>query len=355
MLPTVPIARYPSSAHRVVINFTGVSLAVPGRVRYRYRLEGYDNEWSQPTESREAAYARLPPGQYTFRVLASNSQGIWNAAPGSVVLEVTPQMAETGWFRTLAVVFAAAAIIAALRYRLARVHAAVNLRFEERLAERTRIARELHDTLLQSFQGLMLRLQVVDDLLPPGKAKDHLQLSLERADQAITEGRSAVKDLRSSSTCTNDLAQAVKAGGDELAPEGSAAFHLIVEGSVRDLDPIIRDELYRIAREALRNAFKHAAARHIETEIAYGERVLRLRVRDDGQGLRTDLLKVGRPGHYGLSGMRERAHQIGARLEIWSGENAGTEIEISIPAALAYRAAPVRLFGLFPTKALGGK
>jgi signal transduction histidine kinase len=256
------------------------------------------------------------------------------------------------WAWISAVCLVAAAIFAAYRYRLASVHAAINLRFEERLAERTRIARELHDTLLQSFQGLMLRLQVVDDLLPPGKAKTQLEQTLERADQAIAEGRSAVYDLRSSALTTTDLAQALRALGDELAAEGSTAFELVVEGPPRDLHPIIRDELYRIAREALRNAFRHAGAMHIETEISYGERTLRLRIRDDGQGIPREILEAGRPSHYGLSGMRERARQIRASLEIWSGAKAGTEIELGIAGSIAYRATVSRpLFRWFRKKA----
>ena len=351
-LGTGPVARYPSDRHRVIFNFIGVSLTVPGRVRYRYRLDGYDSDWSQPTESREAAYTSLPPARYTFRVMATNSDGLWNGAPASVPLEVEPQLSETWWFRVIGLCLIAAAIFAAFRYRIARVHAALNLRFEERSAERARIARELHDTLLQSFQGLMLRLQVVDDLLSPGKAKEQLEQSLERADQAIAEGRSALYDLRSSAITTNDLAQAVGALGDEMATQDSTAFHLVVEGRTRDLHPIVRDELYRITREALRNAFSHAAANHIETEITYGERAFRLRIRDDGQGIPPEMLEAGRPGHYGLSGMRERARQIGAKLAIWSGAKAGTEIELSIAGSTAYRTSTRRpLFRLFRKKA----
>jgi signal transduction histidine kinase/streptogramin lyase len=353
-LGTGPVARYPSNRQRVIFNFIGVSLTVPGRVRYRYRLDGYDSDWSQPTESREAAYTSLPPARYTFRVMASNSEGLWNGTPASVPLEVEPQLSETWWFRVIGLCLTAVAVFAGFRYRMARVHATMNLRFEERLAERTRIARELHDTLLQSFQGLMLRLQVVDDLLPPGKAKEQLEQSLERADQAIAEGRSALYDLRSSATITNDLPQAVRALGDEMATQDSTAFHLVVEGRTRDLHPIVRDELYRITREALRNAFSHAAANHVETEITYGERAFRLRIRDDGQGIPPEMLEGGRPGHYGLSGMRERARQIGARLEIWSGAKAGTEIELSIAGSTAYRTSTRRpFFWLFRRKKAG--
>jgi signal transduction histidine kinase len=224
------------------------------------------------------------------------------------------------------------------------------VRLEERVSERTRLARDLHDTLLQSFQGLMLRLQVVNELMPESKVKEQLEQTLERADQALAEGRSAVYDLRSPAINPNELVQAVKALGHELATQGSAAFRLVVEGPARDLHPIIRDEIYRITREALRNAFSHARANHIEAEITYGERALQLRIRDDGNGIPPGVLAEGRPGHYGLSGMRERVKQIGGKLDIWSGSEAGagTEIDVSVAGSIAYATATDRpLFRLF--------
>jgi signal transduction histidine kinase len=218
----------------------------------------------------------------------------------------------------------------------------LELRLEERLHERIRIARMLHDTLLQSFQGLMLHLQVLDDLLPPGIAKEKLGQTLERADEALTEGRDAVSDLRSSATTTNDLAQAVRTLCNELATVDGAAFALTVKGPSRDMHPIIRDELYRISREALRNAFSHARARHIEAELIYAERVFRICIRDDGQGIDPAILAEGRPGHYGLPGMRERSRQIGAEVTIRSSAGSGTQIELSIPGSIAYRTLPRR-------------
>jgi signal transduction histidine kinase len=226
----------------------------------------------------------------------------------------------------------------------------LELRLEERVSERTRIARALHDTLLQSFQGLMLQLQVVDNLLPPGRAKEKFEQTLERADQAIAEGRDAVSDLRSSATTTNDLALAVRTLCKELATPDGAAFDLTVEGVSRNLHPIIRDEVYRISREALRNAFTHAGAKHIEAELIYAERVFRMRIRDDGKGIEPALLEEGRPGHYGLPGMRERARQIGAEFTIWSGAETGTEIEVSIPGSIAYRSLPRPRFRWFGKK-----
>jgi len=211
------------------------------------------------------------------------------------------------------------------------------LRFEERLAERNRIARELHDTLLQSFQGLMLHFQTVNDLLPPGKAKEALEKTLDRADRAIIEGRDAIQNLRSSTTQINELAQAMTALGEELAVGANPPPFLVsIEGTPRELHPILRDDIYRIAREALRNAFRHAHARKIEAEITYGESLLRLRIRDDGKGIDPKLLDTGRDGHWGLPGMRERAQQIGATLEMWSEVGAGTEMELRIPGSIAY-------------------
>jgi signal transduction histidine kinase len=223
----------------------------------------------------------------------------------------------------------------------------LELRLEERLNERTRIARALHDTLLQSFQGLMLHLQVVDNLLPAGQAKEKLERTLERADQAIAEGRDAVYDLRSSATITNDLAQAVRALANELTSPDAAAFQLTVKGPPRDLHPIIRDELYRITREALRNAFTHARAHLIEAELTYAERYFRLRIRDDGRGIEPAMLEEGRSGHYGLPGMRERGRQIGADFKIRSSVGSGTQIELSIPGSIAYRALPRPRFSFF--------
>jgi signal transduction histidine kinase len=188
----------------------------------------------------------------------------------------------------------------------------------------------------------MLHLQTVDDLLPSGEAKEKLERTLERADQAIAEGRDAVYDLRSSATTTNELSQAVRALCDELATPDAAAFQLKVEGAPRNLHPIIRDEVYRITREALRNAFSHARAHHIEAELIYAERLFRLRIRDDGTGIEPAMLEEGRSGHYGLPGMRERARQIGGEFRIRSGVQTGTEIELRIPGSIAYRALPHR-------------
>jgi signal transduction histidine kinase len=264
-----------------------------------------------------------------------------------------PLFSPAGTKNPLAIVATAAFLTTAwvITAMVARVRklteAQLTLRFEERLAERTRIARELHDTLLQSFQALMFHFQAVNDQLPPGKAKEALERVLDQADQAIVEGRDAIQNLRSSTTLTNELAQAMTALGQELAgtPDGeggSATFLVSVEGRPRELHPIVRDDIYRVAREALRNAFRHAQASQIEGEITYGDRLLRLRIRDNGKGIDPKLLGAGRYGHWGLPGMRERAQQIGAQLDLWSEVGKGTEVELRIPGSIAYGTSPSR-------------
>jgi len=337
---------------RLTFRYAGVNVSNPEDVRYRYRLDNLETGWSAPTAMREVDYTSVPPGTFTFHVQARNADGVWGGQEATMTLHVEPAVWQNRRYQLLA--FAALLILAWALYRqhLRQIAARADLRFSERLGERTRIARELHDTLLQSFQALLLHLQVVDELLPPGKAKEHLEETLERADHAIAEGRAAVSQLRSSATTKNDLAEALGAVGDELATPDTAAFHLVVEGPARDLHPIVRDELYRISREALRNAFHHARAHHVETEITYGKRLFRLRIRDDGTGIPAEFLEQGRPGHYGLPGIRERAQRIGGKLQIWSGVNAGTEIELSIAGSIAYSAPADRpIFRLFRRKA----
>jgi signal transduction histidine kinase/streptogramin lyase len=328
---------------RITVSFVGLSLSVPARIRFKYRLDGFDSGWSEPTAAREAVFTNLGPGSYRFHLIASNSDGLWNGPEASSIFEVEPAVWQTWKFRSLCVIVAVLAAVLLYRFRLHQLTRQLDVRFEERFSERTRIARDLHDTLLQSFQGLLLRFQTVSDLLPtrPAEAKQTLDSAIDQAARAITEGRDAVQGLRSSTVVTNDLALAIRTLGDELAAHeanpNSAVFDVQVEGTPKDLHPILRDEVYRIAGEALRNAFRHAQAQRIEVEIHYDERLLRLRVRDDGKGIDPEHLdEAGRPGHFGLRGMRERAKSMGGKLAVWSELDSGTELELTIPASNAY-------------------
>jgi signal transduction histidine kinase/ligand-binding sensor domain-containing protein len=328
----------PPGTYHVEFHFTAVDLVSPEKIRLQYRLDGVEPLWLDADSSRTAIYNDIPVGSHSFHIRACNRDGVWDRTGISFPVTQKPYFYQATWFRVGTLMAFVLTLIAAYRLRLHKIRAQMNERFHERVEERTRIARDLHDTLLQSFQGLMLRLQAVHELMPDGTAKKQLQQTLKRADQAITEGRSAVYDLRSSTTATNDFPQAVRALGTELSTESPVAFRLAVEGRPRESQPIIRDELYRITREALRNAFDHARAHRIEVEISYGERLFRLRIRDDGEGIPPEVLTQGRPGHYGLNGMRERAEQIGAKFVIWNGAaEAGTEIELTLSSSIAYR------------------
>src|SRR5215471_9675186 len=221
----------------------------------------------------------------------------------------------------------------------------VELRLEERVSERTRIARELHDSLLQSLHGLMFEFQAARNMFHrrPEEALQALDNAITGTEQAITESQDAIEDLRSPATAEDDLAQLIKVTGEDLAAlrsgdHVSPTFGLTVEGQQRTLTPVIRDEVYRIAREVLRNAFRHAQARRIEAEVLYDEDQLRLRVRDDGKGMDQQVLEKGRrPGHWGLPGVRERARQISAKLDVWSEAGAGTEVQLAVAASVAYK------------------
>jgi len=322
---------------------------MPTRVRFRYFLEGFDSNWSQPVAAREAVYTNLGAGFYRFRLVASNSEGLWNGPEAAIGFEVEPTLSETWWFRSAMVLCVGLVALAAYLIRMRQLTRLLNARFEERLAERVRVARELHDTLLQSFQGLLLRFQTAYALFDtrPADAKEVLGSSIDQTAQAITEGREAVQGLRASTVESNDLAQAITTLGEQLAAEASSAtsvgLHVEVEGTPRNLHPIVRDEIYRIASEALRNAFRHAQAQQIEVEFRYDQQQFRLRIRDDGKGIEATFLAAeGRAGHFGLHGMRERAKLMGGKLTVWTAAESGTEIELILPAARAYAASPRR-------------
>lgn len=340
------------------IAYAVLSISIPERVRSRYKLEGSDQDWQDAGTRRDAFYTNLGPRKYTFRVVACNNDGVWNETGASWNFEIEPAFYQTAWFHGLYVLAGATMIWLVYRFRLRQMTERVNLRYTERLAERTRIAHELHDTLLQSFLGLMFRFQAARNLVIrcPEEAVQALDQALERTERAIAEGRNAIHGLRSSTLLPNDLAQAVTALGNEMnhelasqdSTQDTARFHVVVEGPPRDLDPMLRDEVYAIAREAVRNAFRHAEAHNIEAEIRYGAALLQLRIRDDGKGIDPGIVSEGRAGHYGVPGMLERARRIGGKLDVWTAAGLGTEIGLTIPSSIAYGTSPFRtILGLF--------
>jgi signal transduction histidine kinase len=334
--------RLPPHVRYLTIDYTALSLVTPEKVRFRYKLEGEDKDWREVVNRREVQYTNLPPKHYRFRVLACNNSGVWNEQGASLEFVIPPAWYQTNWFYALCAATFLLMLWGLYHLRVLQLQREFNAALEARVGERTRVARELHDTLLQSFHGLLLRFQTVFQLLPerPIEAKERLGSAIDQAAEAITEGRDAVQGLRDSVVQKNDLALAISTLGEELVTASTnhrPAFGVAVEGDSRDLHPIIRDEIYKVAADALRNTFRHAGAKHVEVEIRYDNDRFRLRVRDDGKGIDTKVLAGdGREGHYGMHGMRERTEVIGGKLEIWSQLNAGTEVELTIPANLAY-------------------
>ena len=337
-----PNLKIPPNPRDLQIDYTSPTFSIPQKVNFRYRLDGYDRDWHEAGTRRQAFYTDLPPGKYSFRVIATNSDGVWDDTPATLDFSVKPAYYQTDWFRALCAVFFLALLWAAYRLRVRQLHHQFEMTLDARVGERTRIARELHDTLLQSFHGLLLRFQTVSHLLPerPVEAKEKLDGTIDQAAEAITEGRDAVQGLRDSTVQGNDLALAISTLGEELATDPTndrTAFRVAVEGHSRNLHPILRDETYKIAAEALRNAFRHAQGRQVEVEIRYDNEQFRLRVRDNGKGIDPAVLsRQSSEGHYGLPGMRERATLIGGRLTVWSEADAGTEVELCVPADIAY-------------------
>jgi len=346
----------PPHSRDVEISYAGLSFTTPQKVRFRYRLDGRDGEWQDAGTRRQVFYSDLPPGQYRFHVMASNNDGVWNEAGATLDFSIAAAYYQTAWFRSGVVVAMLALVWALYQFRVRQLAHEFNVRLEERVNERTRIARDLHDTLLQSFHGVMFRLQGAANVLPerPLEAKQRLETALEQGTHAIREGRDAVQGLRASTTVTNDVAVALSTLGEELAATqtndaytGAPRLDVAIEGTPRDLRPIVRDDIYRIGSEALRNAFRHARARRIEVEIRYEDRRFQLRVRDDGRGIDGAALDAERIKHFGVGGMRERSELIGGQLEVWSEAGMGTEVALTIPAAAVY-ATPHARRGFWP-------
>jgi ligand-binding sensor domain-containing protein/signal transduction histidine kinase len=331
----------PGARQRITFSYAGLSLSVPERVKFRYKLDGFDQDWSEPIATREAVYTNLGPGSYRFRVIASNSDGLWNGLESAIQFEIEPVFWQTWWFRLACLMVMGLVILFFYRLRLHRLTRQLNVRFEERLAERTRIAQDLHDTLLQGFLSASMQLHVAADHLPTDSpAKPLVSRVLELMRQVIDEGRTAVQGLRSSNHGSADLAQSFSGIRRELDLQEQIDYRITVEGSARPLHPVIRDEVYRISREALVNAFRHSRASNIEVVLEYGSKHLRILVRDDGCGIDPQVLRSGREGHWGIRGMRERAEEIGARFKVWSGAGTGTEVELSIPSDIAFESHP---------------
>jgi signal transduction histidine kinase/ligand-binding sensor domain-containing protein len=334
--------RLPPRIRDLEIDYTALSLAAWEKVLFRYKLEGWDQDWQDAGNRRQAFYSNLPPGNYTFRVKACNNSGVWNEAGTSLDFYVAPAYYQTTWFRMLCVAAFLGLTLALYQLRLRYATQQVRGQMEARVKERERIARDLHDTLLQSVQGLILKFDAVARQIPKDEpARAALEKTLDHADRVMAEGRDRVRHLRANTVPYGGLPAAFQRVVEETPQGRETTFKTLVEGHVRMLHPMVREEAYCIGREALVNALTHSHGLQVEVEITYDARQFRLRVRDDGRGFDPKILEDGgRPGHWGLQGMRERCDRIGAQLKVWSGPETGTEIELTVPGAAAYEDDP---------------
>jgi signal transduction histidine kinase/ligand-binding sensor domain-containing protein len=329
----------PKSTRDVSLDYTALSLTLSERNRFRYQLVGVDKEWRDVGTRRQAFYTNLAPETYTFKVVAANNDGVWNDTGASITFRIPPTFVQTIWFKLLLIATVALSVWVLYVLRLRNATAEISARLGERLQERERIARELHDTLLQDFQAMILRFHSISRRLVSGDLNRlAMDEGLRYADKALAEGRNRIRDIRVNTEAPQDLSKAFANYGEELSQLRPVAFDVKVTGTQIEIDPFVRDEIYRIGREAIGNAFRHSDCSKIEVELAFAFSEVQMKIRDDGRGLDPAILSAGgKPGHWGIYNMRERARKIGASLEISSQPNAGTTLLLKLPLSSVKR------------------
>ncbi len=345
------ILELPKGTESLRISYTALSLSVPERVHFEYRLEGFDDNWRDAGTRREASYTNLGPGSYRFRVIASNNDGVWNKEGAALEFKILPRFYQTNWFLALCV--AALVFLAWLGYqwRVRQVKALMHLQFQERLAERTRVAREIHDTFLQTVQGSKM---VADHALKDSADNARMTRAMEQLSiwlaQATEEGRSALNSLRASTTEKDDLVEALRRAIDECRIDSPLEISFSLKGDSREMHPVVRDEVYRIGYEAIRNSCAHSHGARLEVTLEYAHD-LTLRVSDNGVGIDADVIERGKESHFGLRGMRERTERIGSKLTLVNSLDAGTVVTLIVPGRSAFHSPrtswPERLKSLF--------
>jgi ligand-binding sensor domain-containing protein/signal transduction histidine kinase len=333
--PVDPIhgGNLPPGKNNLEINYSAPTFQAPNRVQFRYKLSGFDQDWIAAGTRRYAYYANVPPGKYQFQVQVKNLDGKWNEAAASVDLYLMPHFYQTLWFRACCFIILVFLLWGGYRLRERHLIALMRLRLEERLADRTRIAQNLHDTFLQEVVGLVLHVEMAANQLPsdPLVAKQTLQGVLDQLRQTAAGGRRALTDLRRPNISSSDLARALSQVGEELRGESGPALQVKAEGDVIWLHPLIGDEIFQVGREALLNAFRHSRATTVHLILTCTAVELQLQIEDDGIGISLEVLRSGRPGHFGLQGMRERVTRISGQLGFRNRPDGGAEVTVRVP------------------------
>src|SRR5690606_15827412 len=338
-IPVDRPARLAPRVRRIEIAYTALNLSGHPGMHFRHQLDGLDNEWQQVGAERQAVYNDLGPGDYVFRVKATNPDGVLSPEEATVSFTIPPVFYKQPLFILLCGLALGAALWVLHRMRLRRAAADLQTRLEERHAERERIARELHDTLLQGVHGLMMNVQAATASLPPmHPARRNMEHALDRADLVIIEARDRLADLRDTKDPALNLLTALTNLASELQAKGGATFAVRTQGTPQALHPIVVEESYRIGCEAIVNAYRHSRATRIDIQLSYNRLAFQLTVSDNGKGIDPQYLPpYSRPGHWGLRGMSERAGKIGAKLTLQNNSPRGTIVELTVPPATAYR------------------
>jgi signal transduction histidine kinase len=337
--------KLPKGTVALRVDYVGLSLTQAEKVRYRYLLDGVDKDWQDVGTRHQAFYTNLQPGHYQFHVTASNNDGVWNKGGATLAFEIPPAFVQTRWFVALCMIVAGIVIALLFLLRVRQISARMRERLEAQLAERTRVARELHDTLLQTLHGSKL---VADDALDKSTDPANMHQAMKRLSiwlgKAIQEARTALSSMRVSTAQNNDLPDSFQRAAEECRVFGSMEVNFSVAGEVREMHPVIRDEIYRIGYEAIHNACRHSKGARLDIAISYS-RNFSLRIKDDGHGFDPAAAELDPKGHFGLQGMRERAIRIGGKLTVVSSPDSGAEIDLIVPGSNVFRdSGPRRTF-----------
>ncbi|HYK37178.1 sensor histidine kinase [Alloacidobacterium sp.] len=313
---------------RIAFQYAGLSFVAPQKVRFRYKLDGLDRDWVDAGSRRVAFYTNIPPGRHTFHVMAYNNDGVWSEQDAAFSFQLLPRFYQTYWFYLLLAACASLLAYAIYQWRVRTVEA----QFSAVLAERSRIAREIHDTLAQGFVAVSVQLEVVARLLTTSTdaAKDHLEQARALTRECIAEARSSIWNLRSQGTTQNDLASALTRSAERITASSGVKARVQVSGTFRPIDARVEAEMLRIGQEAITNVVRHAQARTANITLLFEDKLLRMTIQDDGHGFDGDPNELLKNGHFGLTGMCERAEQIGARFTVVSAKDKGTEIQVEV-------------------------
>ena len=330
-----PLLKLPARTHDLEIDYTALSFINIQKVIFRYKLDGSDHNWQDAGTRRQAFYTNLSPGHYTFHVIARNASGVWNQEGAAVRFDIAPTWYQTLWFNLVAATTIILALVVAYLLRVRTIAARIELRLNARMSERMRLSRELHDTLLQSLQGMVLRFSSFTERVSP-EIKTEMERSLDDAEWLLVSGRDRIKEMRGHYSHDGNVTSEIHQILDSLFNGDGCKVDVAVQGNPVPLHSVVHDDTMWIAREALTNACRHSKAEHLDIQITYAAKEFRLMIQDDGIGVNANAFLAHYSGHFGLIGMRERAEAMGARFNVRSNNGNGTSILLSLPARVAF-------------------